>query len=119
MATAATSTSTKRRLRCSAAPRSFATSGVALGSQHTTTIRFRLGCIVISKYRPTSFSLFFSFVLYLGGGRVSLSAAKKVSVKNPIVEMDGDEMTRIIWAWIKEKVRRVGVGLGQCTGGGF
>ena len=26
----------------------------------------------------------------------------KIKVKNPIVEIDGDEMTRIIWAWIKE-----------------
>jgi isocitrate dehydrogenase len=29
---------------------------------------------------------------------------KKVKVSNPIVELDGDEMTRIIWKWIKEKV---------------
>ncbi len=29
---------------------------------------------------------------------------QKISVKNPIVEMDGDEMTRIIWAMIKEKL---------------
>lgn len=28
----------------------------------------------------------------------------KIQVKNPIVELDGDEMTRIIWAWIKEKL---------------
>lgn len=28
----------------------------------------------------------------------------KVKVKNPIVELDGDEMTRIIWARIKEKL---------------
>jgi len=28
----------------------------------------------------------------------------KIRVKNPIVEMDGDEMTRIIWARIKEKL---------------
>ncbi|MGF1473965.1 MAG: NADP-dependent isocitrate dehydrogenase [Geminicoccaceae bacterium] len=28
----------------------------------------------------------------------------KISVKNPIVEIDGDEMTRIIWAFIKEKL---------------
>ena len=28
----------------------------------------------------------------------------KVVAKNPIVEMDGDEMTRIIWAFIKEKL---------------
>jgi isocitrate dehydrogenase len=28
----------------------------------------------------------------------------KIKVKNPVVEMDGDEMTRIIWALIKEKL---------------
>ena len=28
----------------------------------------------------------------------------KIKVKNPIVEMDGDEMTRIIWKFIKEKL---------------
>ena len=28
----------------------------------------------------------------------------KIEVKNPIVELDGDEMTRIIWAMIKEKL---------------
>ncbi|WP_422014802.1 NADP-dependent isocitrate dehydrogenase [Reyranella sp.] len=28
----------------------------------------------------------------------------KIKVKNPVVEMDGDEMTRIIWAFIKEKL---------------
>jgi isocitrate dehydrogenase len=29
---------------------------------------------------------------------------EKIKVKNPMVEMDGDEMTRIIWAIIKEKL---------------
>jgi isocitrate dehydrogenase len=28
----------------------------------------------------------------------------KIKVKNPIVEMDGDEMTRIIWKFIKDKL---------------
>ena len=28
----------------------------------------------------------------------------KIKVENPIVEMDGDEMTRIMWAFIKEKL---------------
>src|SRR3954447_11880410 len=28
----------------------------------------------------------------------------KIAVKNPIVELDGDEMTRIIWAFIKDKL---------------
>jgi len=30
--------------------------------------------------------------------------SSKIKVKNPIVEMDGDEMTRVIWKNIKEKV---------------
>ena len=29
---------------------------------------------------------------------------KKLLVKNPVVELDGDEMTRIIWAFIKQKL---------------
>jgi isocitrate dehydrogenase len=28
----------------------------------------------------------------------------KISVKNPVVELDGDEMTRIIWAFIKDQL---------------
>jgi isocitrate dehydrogenase len=28
----------------------------------------------------------------------------KIKVENPIVEMDGDEMTRIIWQFIKDKL---------------
>jgi isocitrate dehydrogenase len=30
--------------------------------------------------------------------------ASKIKVENPVVEMDGDEMTRVIWVWIKEKL---------------
>ncbi|MCO5144347.1 MAG: NADP-dependent isocitrate dehydrogenase [Oligoflexia bacterium] len=29
---------------------------------------------------------------------------KKIVVKNPVVELDGDEMTRVIWAFIKNKL---------------
>ena len=29
---------------------------------------------------------------------------EKIKVKNPVVEMDGDEMTRIIWEWIRERL---------------
>ena len=32
---------------------------------------------------------------------------KKVQVANPVVDMDGDEMTRIIWQWIKERVSKL------------
>ena len=28
----------------------------------------------------------------------------KIKVANPVVEIDGDEMTRIIWAWIKDQL---------------
>jgi isocitrate dehydrogenase len=30
----------------------------------------------------------------------------KIKVENPVVELDGDEMTRIIWRDIREKVLR-------------
>ena len=32
-------------------------------------------------------------------------SAQKIAVKNPVVELDGDEMTRIIWKKIREEVR--------------
>ncbi len=28
----------------------------------------------------------------------------KIKVDNPVVELDGDEMTRIIWKFIKDKL---------------
>src|SRR3546814_15234904 len=28
----------------------------------------------------------------------------KIKVAKPVVELDGDEMTRIIWQWIKDKL---------------
>jgi isocitrate dehydrogenase len=30
--------------------------------------------------------------------------AAKILVKNPIVELDGDEMARVLWAWLKEQL---------------
>ncbi|KAI9101148.1 isocitrate dehydrogenase [Phlyctochytrium arcticum] len=35
---------------------------------------------------------------------MSTQASKKIAVQNPIVELDGDEMTRIIWQRIKDKL---------------
>ena len=32
------------------------------------------------------------------------SFASKIKVTQPVCDLDGDEMTKIIWAWIKEKV---------------
>lgn len=47
-----------------------------------------------------------SFARQSSGRLFSSSAVSldKIKVKNPIVEMDGDEMTRIIWARIKDKL---------------
>lgn len=39
--------------------------------------------------------------------RRAFATFSKVKVANPVVELDGDEMTRIIWKWIKEKVSKV------------
>src|SRR3954453_8310930 len=37
-------------------------------------------------------------------GERRVSAVAKIKVEHPIVEMDGDEMTRIIWQFIKDKL---------------
>ena len=29
---------------------------------------------------------------------------EKIKVENPVVELDGDEMTRIVWQFIREKL---------------
>ena len=34
----------------------------------------------------------------------SVSDKPKIKVDNPVVELDGDEMTRIIWKMIKDKL---------------
>ena len=28
----------------------------------------------------------------------------KIAMKTPLVEMDGDEMTRVLWGWVKDKL---------------
>lgn len=37
-------------------------------------------------------------------GARHFSSFRKVQVDQPIVDIDGDEMTRVIWQWIKERV---------------
>jgi isocitrate dehydrogenase len=39
-----------------------------------------------------------------GQRRTMATGVKKIKVKNPVVELDGDEMTRIIWQEIKDRV---------------
>ncbi|GKT90794.1 isocitrate dehydrogenase [Colletotrichum tofieldiae] len=63
--------------------------------------------------RPATFALRPSFVVPSSSfsaaptsfiaARTMASAVQKIKVKNPVVELDGDEMTRIIWQTIKDK----------------
>src|SRR3989339_1254781 len=36
--------------------------------------------------------------------KIKQTMAQKIKVLNPVVELDGDEMTRIIWQFIKDKL---------------
>jgi isocitrate dehydrogenase len=36
--------------------------------------------------------------------RLRCESMAKIKVANPVVELDGDEMTRIIWQYIKDKL---------------
>jgi hypothetical protein len=45
------------------------------------------------------------FYNYTNLRTMASSTIPKIKVKNPVVELDGDEMTRIIWQDIKDKVR--------------
>ena len=51
------------------------------------------------KLMKISIKFFYSLLSFKFIGQVM----KKIHVKNPLVELDGDEMTRIIWKMIKEK----------------
>lgn len=63
--------------------------------------------------RPATFALRPSFIVPQSSASFSssasfnfartMAAAAKIKVKNPVVELDGDEMTRIIWQTIKDK----------------
>jgi len=35
--------------------------------------------------------------------RRAFGTANRIKVTQPVVDIDGDEMTRVIWKWIKEK----------------
>ena len=45
-------------------------------------------------------------------------AFDKIQMKTPLVEMDGDEMTRILWKEIKEKLMEMGLGATVISGKG-
>ncbi len=49
---------------------------------------------------PCVYALKLSYICGLN----TLIMAQKIKVINPVVELDGDEMTRIIWTFIKQKL---------------
>lgn len=53
-----------------------------------------------SKYPFLFIFIKFNFFSVSGGQQ------RKIKVKNPVVDLDGDEMTRIIWDEIKKKVNQ-------------
>ena len=38
----------------------------------------------------------------------------KIQMKTPLVEMDGDEMTRVLWQWIKDELLLPFIDLKTC-----
>ena len=66
----------------------------------------------IYRFAPLAFSAIAPAVSGMAGPvrpRVSSRMEKdsvmaKIKVANPVVDIDGDEMTRIIWQWIKDKL---------------
>lgn len=63
---------------------------------------------MFEKQKSFFFPAGFVFLNGLSSVFVVLSmtdADRRIKVAQPVVEMDGDEMTRIIWEFIKEKVK--------------
>ena len=56
--------------------------------------------IIISLISDTKFLL--SITAISLGGFIGIFISKKIKMTTPLVEMDGDEMTRIIWKMIKQ-----------------
>lgn len=50
------------------------------------------------------FSIWFDLIFQIYFAITDAAPAKRFAAAKPIVEMDGDEMTRIIWEFIKEKL---------------
>lgn len=54
--------------------------------------------------RAAASSLFRTATSVATARTFSTAAGKRIAVKNPVVELDGDEMTRVIWKMIREKL---------------
>ncbi|KAL7926067.1 putative isocitrate dehydrogenase [Trichoderma austrokoningii] len=69
----------------------------SLSLRRAATLRPHL----LQPLRPASFGAVQT--LSILSARNMATAARKIKVQNPVVELDGDEMTRIIWKSIKDR----------------
>ncbi|KAF9463240.1 isocitrate dehydrogenase [Collybia nuda] len=70
-------------------------------ARNVRTLSNRLGTSRSRIYLPTTYSTVRNFT---GSLRLHSDMHKKIVVQNPVVELDGDEMTRIIWKKIREEL---------------
>ena len=61
--------------------------------------------VVAGSSAPYRILTLAAFEIPISTDIMPLENAKKIVVENPVVELDGDEMTRIIWKKIREEVR--------------
>ncbi|KAJ3277650.1 hypothetical protein HDU76_010267, partial [Blyttiomyces sp. JEL0837] len=60
--------------------------------------------LLSSSIRSTSPVTLNNLSAIMQSTRRTYAQGPKINVVNPVVELDGDEMTRILWVWIKEKL---------------
>ncbi|AFZ81289.1 isocitrate dehydrogenase, putative [Theileria equi strain WA] len=77
--------------------------GVRFLSLHNSFVAFGYAFNVITRNAPHRPGLHPSNCFSTSSSH-KMTLGDKIVVKNPIVELDGDEMTRIMWSMIKEKL---------------
>jgi hypothetical protein len=60
--------------------------------------------MALSSFSRISMSALSTVAVRTLASAPSTASHRKIKVANPVVDLDGDEMTRIIWTGIKEKV---------------
>ncbi|KAH7130214.1 isocitrate dehydrogenase-like protein [Dendryphion nanum] len=81
----------------------FATRSLATTANSTTRPAAALFTARRSHFAPAASATSSTSPFAIGQQRRMASSVKKIKVKNPVVELDGDEMTRIIWQEIKDR----------------
>lgn len=87
-----------RRQTCTFATRCLASHPVARSAQLNSSRR-----VSATSSAPAPLQRFYAQIQQQQRTMASSTGVKKIKVVNPVVELDGDEMTRIIWQVIKDK----------------